>query len=162
MLQVFHLNVCICLQWLYMYYSASVLDVCCKCLTVSHICCKCFIWMLKSRSGVAHVAMRPTCHSHMLQLLGRHRGSLCGCLRPTDASAPRHPQAGEGARGFLRAGALVRRKRGSTMVGRHAAWGQRGGAHENRWRRFLSHAARPPKRRTGGVRYFEQLQTSTR
>jgi hypothetical protein len=65
MLQGFHPDVCICLQWVHMCFKFFL--VFCKCfrrmLQVFHlfsdICCKCFIWMLrKSRSGVAHVTMR--------------------------------------------------------------------------------------------------------
>jgi hypothetical protein len=37
---------------------------------VSFGCCK-------RRSGIAHVAMGLTCHSRLLQLLGRRRGSSC-------------------------------------------------------------------------------------
>jgi hypothetical protein len=48
--------------------------------SVSSGCCK-------STSGVVHVAMVPICCSHLLQLLGRCRGSYCRRLRPPDASA---------------------------------------------------------------------------
>jgi hypothetical protein len=70
MLQVFHL---------FRIYVASVLSGCCK-----------------SRSVVAYGAMGPTYRTRLLQLLGRHRGSLCGRLRPADASIVLHPQVGAG------------------------------------------------------------------
>ena len=67
MLQVFHLDIAYVLQWLHTCFS-SVSDVSCKCfqtyvVSVSSGCCK-------SRSSVAHVAMEPIGHSHLLQMLG--------------------------------------------------------------------------------------------
>jgi hypothetical protein len=57
--------------------------------SVLYTCFKCFIFLqtyilnvtsacFKSRWGVAHVAMRPTCHSHLQQLLGHQRASADG------------------------------------------------------------------------------------
>ena len=81
---------------------------------ISNVCCKCFIWMLQSRSGVAHVLMGPTCRIRSPLLLGRRRGSLCGRLRPADASTTciAHPKAGQviGTHmAFPRASAAARR-----------------------------------------------------
>jgi hypothetical protein len=100
-MQVFHLDVCIYLQWLhtcfqvfsgvsqmFQTYVVSVSSVFGLMLQL------CLSGCCKSRSGVAHVAMGPTCCTRLLQLLGHHRGSLRGCLRPADASAVRHPQTG--------------------------------------------------------------------
>jgi hypothetical protein len=61
MLQVFYLNVCNGYTRVFMFFSGAlqvfqtyVVNV----LVVSDVCCKYFIWMLQSRSSVAHVAMR--------------------------------------------------------------------------------------------------------
>jgi hypothetical protein len=56
---------------------------------VASISSRCY----KSRSGVTHVAMGPTCRSRLLQLLGCHCGSPCRRLRPVDTSVARQPQA---------------------------------------------------------------------
>jgi hypothetical protein len=63
----------------------------------------------KSRSGVAYVVIGPTYRSHLLQLLGRYRGSPSGRLRPVDASVARQcgvhavECAKTGSMGFFRA-----------------------------------------------------------
>jgi hypothetical protein len=61
MLQVFYLDVCNGYTRVFMFFS-SALQVfqmyVANVLVVSDVCCKYFIWMLQSRSGVTHVAMR--------------------------------------------------------------------------------------------------------
>jgi hypothetical protein len=72
-------------------YVASVSSECCICFAMAtHVFSWCFRHMLqvfsfgccKTRSGVAHVAIGPTC---LPQLLGRRRGTSCGRLRLADA-----------------------------------------------------------------------------
>jgi hypothetical protein len=64
MLQVFHLDVYICLQWLHTCFQVfsgvlQVFQTYVTCVSaVSDVCCKCSFGCCKSRSGVAYVAIR--------------------------------------------------------------------------------------------------------
>jgi hypothetical protein len=150
-----------CLQWLHTYFQGFL--VFCKCfrhmlqvfqlfqMYIASVLSRC----CESRSGVAHVAMRPTCRDCLLQLLGCHRGSPCGRLRPLDASAPQDPQVRAGdwdPCGFLRVDTVVRRKsehdgRAVRSVGR-TRWGTRIQAAR------ASFTCSEAARMKGGVRYF--------
>jgi len=91
MLQVFYLDVCICLQWLHTCFQvfSGALQVFQTYVTnisvVLDVCCKYFIWMLQSRSGIAHVAMRVRSGGGTS---GPHAQSGCaGDVRATQARA---------------------------------------------------------------------------
>jgi hypothetical protein len=77
MLQVFHLNVAYdwngytrVFKFFFLVFASVMLQVSqlfrMYVASVSSGCCK-------TRSGVTHVVMRPTYHSHLLLLLGCHR-----------------------------------------------------------------------------------------
>jgi hypothetical protein len=103
MLQVFYLDVayishicCKCFIWMLHMFAmvfkcfASVSDVCCKSFNYFERMLQVFdLDVVKKDLSVAHVAIGLTCCSCLLQLLGCHLGSPCGCPRLADASAAR-------------------------------------------------------------------------
>jgi hypothetical protein len=108
------------LRMLYMFAMAThVFSWCFRCMlqvfelfrtyiaSVSSRCCK-------SRFSVAHVAIGPTSHSRLLQLLGVT--SQCGRLRPADASAAHIHRQGKwlDPHGHRRASTQERRGAGET------------------------------------------------
>jgi hypothetical protein len=94
---------CICFAMVFNCFQvcfASVSDACFKCC----ICLKTYVASVasgyfKSRFGIPHVTMWPTCRSPCC-CWGRCSGSPCGCLRPADVSIARiHRQGEAGATG---------------------------------------------------------------
>jgi hypothetical protein len=105
MLQVFHLDAYVYLQWLHTYFQVVFLGVfqvfqvyVTSVSAVSDISCECFNWYCKSRSGVAYIAVYETHLPQPPELLGRRRGSPCGHVRSTDTFAAQHPLRGQVAR----------------------------------------------------------------
>jgi hypothetical protein len=128
----------------------SVWDVCCKCFSffwkyVASISSECS----KSRSGVA---IGFTCRSRLPQLQGRRRGSLCGRLRLTDASATCNHKRGRWLAPTWCSRVQARAHGGQMkMVVLEAMWSPHGGAHENKAARspLLTHAAPSDARAPG-------------
>jgi hypothetical protein len=89
----------------------------------------------KSRSDVTHVAMWPTCRNTLL-LLGRHRGSPCGCLRPADAFAACIHRRGEVGTllsvSVLQGHRLIRERAGRASVTWGRDWRGRNGCARTR------------------------------
>jgi hypothetical protein len=73
-LQRFHLHVPYVLQWLHTCFPG-----------VSDICCKYSSRCYKSRTGVAHVVVGPTCRSHMYSCCARMHARGIGGARATSA-----------------------------------------------------------------------------
>ena len=98
LLQLFHLDIIYVCNGFQLFFRcfASVSDVCCKCFNCFHIydvgvssgCCK-------SRFGIAHVAMGPTCCT--CRVMSRRHGPTAGAPTSGRRRASEKPSVGMGA-----------------------------------------------------------------